>query len=34
MTYSSWNDHNTQGKLETKVMQGLVGRGGGKQGVL
>ena len=28
MAYSSWNDCNTQGKLETKVMQGL-GRGGG-----
>ena len=30
MAYSSWTDCNTQGKLETKVIQGL---GGGGEGV-
>ena len=32
MACSSWNDCNTQGKLETKVIQGL-GWGGGGEGV-
>ena len=31
MAYFSWNDCNTQGKLETKVIQGLGwGEGGNK----
>ena len=35
MAYFSWNDCNTQGKLETKVIQGLGWGGGrGKQGIL
>ena len=29
--YFSWDDCNTQEKLETMVMQNLVGGGGGKQ---
>ena len=30
MAYSSWTDCNTQGKLETKVIQGLGGGGRGE----